>query len=346
MSNTIAFYENHHSILISIAATLIDALEYYDLDWRPIIIEAGFDPDHEYLPEQRVSITKIKKLLDLSVQYSNDPCFGLTYASHLQPSSLHGLGFSWLASHTLKDGLSRLIRFQKILATQLTLKMTETDTGYRLYDAVTQQEDPFHFVDAAYDAQIASIFKMCRIMMGPGLKPLQVFFEHSSPTCSDRYEQFFGIPVQFNADMTAIEFDKQTCDLPMSSTNPELARINDQVVIEYLNQFEKNDLITLTRTYIIDHLPSGVTRQIDIAQELNLSLRNFQRKLSASDISYTDLLNSLRHEMACQYLSSAQYPVIEISYLLDFSDPSNFARAFKRWQGLTPIQFRQKKLAV
>lgn len=345
MPDTCTSYNGHDSVLFSIAATIVDALKHYGLDHRPIIAEAGFDPDIVYLPAQRVSTRKIKKLWDLSVQNTNDLCFGLVYASYIQPSALHGLGFSWLASHTLRDGLNRLIRFQKILATQVTLKMTETDTGYRLYFAVSQKDDPFQFADAAYDGRIASIFKICQIMIGPDLKPLFVSFEHSPPHCSDKFEQFFGIPVQFNADKTAIEFDKQTCNLPTSSANPELARINDQIVIDYLNQFDRGDLETRVRTCIIEHLPSGVPKQINIARELNLSLRNLQRKLSLSNTSYKELLNTLRHEMACQYLSSPQYPIIEVSYLLGFSDPSNFSRAFKRWQGLTPIQFRQEKLA-
>ena len=333
---------DQHSTLVSMAAIIVNALESYGLDYRPILKEAGLDAYKVYAPSERVPSIKYKKLWDLSVQHSGDPCFGLTYAAYIQPSALHGLGFSWIASHTLKDGLNRLVRFQKILATDLILKLSETQASYCLYDAVGQKNDPFQFSDAAYDAQIATVYKICQIMLGPDIKPTRVSFEHPEPPCGEKFEQFFGIPVRFNTHETAIEFDRKMSDLPASSANPELARINDQVVIDYLKQFEQGDIVTQTRKYIIDHLPSGVPRQAVIASALNLSLRNFQRKLAVSGTSYHELLNQIRHEMACHYLKSPDHQIITIAFLLGFSDPSNFARAFKRWNGLSPLHFRQK----
>ena len=335
---------DQHSTLVSMVALVVDSLESYGLDYRAIIAEAGFDADKDYDPSERVSSLKYKKLWELSVKYSGDPCFGLTYAAYIQPSALHGLGLSWIASHSLKDGLDRLIRFQKILATDMVLELTETNTAYCIRDAVGQKNDPFQFPDAAFDGLIATVYKICRIMLGPHIKPVRVSFEHPEPQCTEKFEQFFGIPASFNSSETAIEFDKATCEHPASSANPELTRINDQIVIDYLNQFEQDDIVTQTRKYIIDHLPSGAPRQALIASDLNMSLRNYQRKLTDAGTSYTHVLNQLRHEMACQYLQSPKHPVTSISYFLGFSDPSNFSRAFKRWSGQSPYHFRQQAL--
>ena len=335
---------DHHSTLVSIAALVVDALESYGLAFQPILEEAGLDPDRIYDPSERIPSLKFKKFWDLSVQYSGDPCFGLTYAAYIQPSALHGLGLSWIASHSLREGLERLIRFQRILSTDQQLGLRETKTGYCVFDVNGQKNDPFQFPDASFDSGLASIYKICQIMLGPDIKPIRVSVEHSAPPCRERFEQFFRIPVNFDADETAIEFDKTISDLPVSSANPELTRINDQIVIDYLNQFEQDDIVTLTRKYIIDHLPSGVPRQGIIASDLNMSLRNFQRKLSQSGTSYTDVLSHVRHEMACYYLKAPGYPIIEVSYLLGFTDPSNFSRAFKRWTGQSPNHFRQAYL--
>lgn len=335
---------NHHSILVSISVIIINALEFYGLDYRPIIEEAGFDADKTYIVTERVPASKIKKLWELSVQYTGDPCFGLTYARYMQPSALHGLGFSWLASDSLKEGLMRLVRFQKILGTHMALKLRETATGYCLYESISQKNNPLQLTDARHDAAMASVYKICQIMMGPNIIPLRVLFEHAKPACSDKFDQFFDIPVQFNANETAIEFDKQLCERQTVTANPDLTRINDQIVIDYLDQFEQDDLITQIKTFIIEHLPSGLPKQAVIASELNLSLRNFQRKLANANTCYSELLQQLRYEMACQYLKSSQYQIIEIAYLLGFTDPSNFGRAFKRWNGLSPYHYRQKEL--
>jgi AraC-like DNA-binding protein len=335
---------DQHTTLVSIAALVVDALESYGLAFQPILEEAGLDPNKVYDPSERIPSIKAKRLWELSVQYSGDPCFGLPYAAHIQPSSLHGLGLSWIASHSLKDGLERLVRFQRILSTDQQLGLRETQTGYCICDVVGQKNDPFQFPDAAFDSTVASIYKICQIMLGPDIKPIRVSVEHPAPPCKERFEQFFRIPANFDSGETAIEFDKKICELPVSSANPELTRINDQIVIDYLNQFEQDDIVTQTRKYIIDHLPSGVPRQAIIASDLNMSLRNFQRKLSQSGTSYTDVLSRVRHEMACYYLKAPKYPIIEIAYLLGFADPSNFSRAFKRWSGQSPHHFRQAYL--
>jgi len=336
---------DQHTTLVSIASIVIDALESYGLDYRPIMAEAGFDPDKIYVPSTRVSTKNFLKLWKLSVAYSGDPCFGLRYAAYIQPSALHGLGFSWIASHTLKEGLERLVRFQRILASELLMGLRETDTSYDVYNLIAQENDSLKHPDAELDAQIASIYKICQIMLGPDIKPVSVRFEHGPPKCADQFEQFFGIPVEFNSRETAIAFDKTVSDLPASAANPDLTRINDQIVIEYLNQFDKDDVITQTRKYIIDHLPSGVPNQSVIASDLNMSLRSFQRKLKQAGTSYADLLENIRHEMACSYLESPQHQIIKIAYLLGYSDPSNFARAFKRWVGVSPNEFRHNVLS-
>ncbi len=335
----------HHSNLVSISFVLVNVLKSYHLDYHKILEEAGFNADKEYLSTDRVSFKKTVKLWELSVQYSKDPCIGLVYATHIQPSSLHGLGFSFLASCTLKDGLERLVRFQRILSTQLILKLKETDNGYALFHMLINKERSIQIPDAAIHGRIAAVYKICQLMMGPELRPLRVSFEHPEPQCIDKFTEFFNTEVTFNARETGIIFDKQTCEMVMTSVaNPELARINDKTVIHYLEQFEQRNLVTKTRNFIIDHLPSGVPKQSIIARDLNLSLRNFQRKLEQAETNYKTLLNEVRYEMACDYLSLSDYQIIQIAYFLGFSDPSNFGRAFKRWSGLSPQHFRQNSL--
>jgi len=179
-------------------------------------------------------------------------------------------------------------------------------------------------------------------MMGPNFRPVRVSFEHPSPECTQEFEAFFDIPVTFCATETAIVFDKDYCDQPAPSGNSELTRINDQIVIEYLDRFDQADIVTRTRKYIIDHLPSGVPKQSRIARDQNMSLRTFQKKLSDTGTNYAELLKQVRHELACQYLKSPQHQIIKVAYLLGYSDPSNFARAFKAWNGLSPNQFRSE----
>ncbi len=123
--------------------------------------------------------------------------------------------------------------------------------------------------------------------------------------------------------------------------HPELARVNDKVVMEYLARIDKDSITLKVRSHIIDHLPNGAPRQENIAESLNMSLRKLQRKLQDEDTNYKELLEDTRRSLAQTYIKQNNRSIGEITYLLGFSEPSNFTRAFKRWTGRTPANYRE-----
>ncbi|MEN8165927.1 MAG: AraC family transcriptional regulator [Pseudomonadota bacterium] len=216
-----------HTTLISVASLLADAIEHYGLDYRPIVREAGIDPDKYYGPNERLPVNRLQKIWRLAVERTGDPCFGLTYASYIQPASLHGMGLAWLASDTLKDGLKRLVRYQRVVSTALDIQLEEENDRYHLIfrsTAYTAQPVP-----ASIEAMLASFFRMCRITAGPDIRPMDVMFSHDNPGCAKRLEQFFDSQVGFSAKDNRIVFDKSVLESPLSSAHPELARVNDMM---------------------------------------------------------------------------------------------------------------------
>ncbi|MET0051732.1 MAG: helix-turn-helix transcriptional regulator [Candidatus Thiodiazotropha sp.] len=95
------------------------------------------------------------------------------------------------------------------------------------------------------------------------------------------------------------------------------------------------------RIRIIEDLPNGLPRQTQIAQQLNLSLRNLQRKLQHEGTNFKQLVDETRKALAIEYLTASGKPLIEIGYLLGFTESSNFSRAFRRWTGESPQNYRQ-----
>ena len=99
------------------------------------------------------------------------------------------------------------------------------------------------------------------------------------------------------------------------------------------------------RRHIVEALPSGQIREDDIAAKLHLSTRTLQRRLLEEGAGFGDLLQSVRRELAENYVKDTQLNVSEIAYLLGFSDQANFTRAFKRWFGLAPTEWRRRRAA-
>ena len=109
------------------------------------------------------------------------------------------------------------------------------------------------------------------------------------------------------------------------------------------NQRFSQDLVsTKVKTYILDNLLKGDVELAQIASSLHLGLRTLQRKLKAEGKSFNELLDECRHHMATKLLSEQRVPLIEISYMLGFSDQSGFTRAFRRWTNTSPKHYRDQ----
>ena len=132
----------------------------------------------------------------------------------------------------------------------------------------------------------------------------------------------------------------------LEGANPELARHNDEIVVRYLAQMQKQNLRARVHAALIEQLPQGEPSQKKIAEALHMSPRNFQRKLAEEGTSYTGLLSDTRRDLALSYVRDASYTLGEITYLLGFSDASSFNRAFKRWTGQSPSAFRNAQAKV
>jgi AraC-like DNA-binding protein len=184
---------------------------------------------------------------------------------------------------------------------------------------------------------------MCRITAGDLINPSQVTLKRPKPDCTEKVAAFFRCPVKYDASNYSLCFSKQLVDAPLSNANPELARINDQAVIDYLARFDRDSVTMQVRSRIIERLHDGTPNQETIAESLHFSLRSLQRKLNREETNFKTLLETTRQELALHYIRETHRTLGEITYLLGFSEPSNFTRAFKRWTGRTPAEYREQE---
>jgi len=325
---------------ISSVAGLIDkALRTYDCDPGPLFAKAGIDRNVCFDPSARIPVPRLQVLWKLSIEATGDPAFGLTAAEQFQPAALHGLGFAWLASDTLRDAFNRLVRYSRFINSNIKFNLED---GEHTVDLVMLGPEKWpDFIHAAADMAMATFLLMCQITAGEHIVPVRVVLQRPTPPCADRFTAFFSTPVEYGAQDNRICFDPHLLDQPLMTGNPELARINDQTVIDYLARFDRSNITMKVRARIIEQLPGGTPHQVSIADDLHVSLRSLQRKLKDEETTFKALLEDTRRELALQYLRGTHRSVGEIAYLLGFSEPSNFTRSFRRWTGHSPAEFRE-----
>ena len=330
--------------IAAITRPLVLALREYGCDDVEIYTRAGLDPYPDNPVELRYPADRLDRVWSLAEECTGDPCFGLAVAEKMQPQALYGIGFAWVSSDTLYDGLKRLVRYQRCISTRsnVTLKEVGGMVEVRVQIAAGDGDDVWTVHPMAYDAASGMLLRMCRLALGEDFDPCQVSLRRQPPPCVERFHDYFRAPVSFGAEENILYFRPESLLQSLPHASPELARANDQVVIEYLSQFESGNVSMKVRSQIIELLPAGQPTQKGVAAALGMSVRNLQRKLHEEGFSFTSLLEEVRRELALQYLHQKHRSIGEITYLLGFSEPSNFTRAFRRWSGTSPNEFRQR----
>ncbi len=312
-------------------------LESYGYEPKKIFREFGIDPLLQERTEARINFEKIVELWRKAAEITQDPCFGLKAAEHWHPSYMHALGYAWLASRTLREALSRLASYLRIVTEGLSIDIKDGQKGVGVY-LLSQLGTPLPY--ALVDACFAVLMRMCRENFGNDLKPSGVQFEHTAPSCPDTFTDFFNARVNFNAEKDRITFHSQDTDRILSGSNPLLAEMSDQIVIRYLEKTDDENLTNRVKTGIVDLMTSGKISDEKVADHLHIGVRTFQRRLQAEGTTFQTLLNETRQDLARQYLKDPAIRLEEIAFVLGYSEYSVFSKAFKRWTGHSPSAYR------
>ena len=314
------------------------ALRLRGIDPMEVFDNVGIDPDGLARPDWRISHELGNALLAEAVRLTDDEAFGLFAAEQLQPQVLHGLGLAWLASDTVYDGLKRMARFGKLISTGANPHLIEDDDFVHVQlDRVLEIPD---FCYAGRDYAVGMVVRMCRLTLGEFIAPVTIAIERPTPQEPERWEYELASRVSFEADVTRITWARADIMDPLVTGDPALARVNDDQTQAYLDSFMSQSTSREVVTKIVDRLPDGPPSQELIASDLSVSNRTLQRKLKEEGTSFMDLLQDTRLQLARKYLRQPGRSVVETAYLLGFSEPSTFSRAFKRWTGRAPAEYR------
>ncbi|MVW75513.1 AraC family transcriptional regulator [Pseudomonas xionganensis] len=320
------------------ALGIVQALEMGGVDCRAIFAELGLDYAALNDPDARFPQDAMTRLWQRAVELSGNPAIGLNMAKVVRPASFHVVGYALMSSRTLKDGLTRLVRYQRIIGEGADLSFRPTPRGYELTLAI--HGDRLPAARQSMEASMAYALAFCRWMTGQPIRPLQVLFQGPPPADLQPFEQVFQGPLQFHADHYGLLFERADMDMQLPTANESLAQLHDRFAGEYLARFSDTRVTHSARQVLCRLLPQGEPKRESVAQALHLSQRTLQRRLQEEGGSFQQLLDDTRRELAQQYLAQPALSLLEIAYLLGFADPSNFFRAFRRWFGLTPGEYR------
>lgn len=322
------------------ALGIVQALETGGVDCRALFAELGLDYAALHDPDARFPQDAMTRLWTRAAALSGDPAIGLNMARVARPAAFHVVGYALMSSHTLSEGFTRLVRYQRIIAEGADLRLQPGLEGYTL--SLSIHGDRLAPARQSAEASLAAALALCRWLTGQPIVPLAVRMRGEPPADPAPYREVFGLAPVFGADDDALTFSRADMERPLPTANAALAHLHDRFAGEYLARFVGSRVTHQARQALGRLLPQGEPRREAVARALHLSERTLQRRLREEGTGFQQLLDDTRRELAGQYLRQPERTLLEVAYLLGFADPSNFFRAFRRWFGVTPGDYRRR----
>lgn len=325
--------------LASWTRALRKQLDALGLDSAELCRAAGLDPQLMDDPNARYAVTATTRLWQLAVQASGDPAIGLRVSRFVSPTTFHALGYALVASGSLREVFERIVRYHQVVSDAVELDLRLAGDRYQFRFRVPQ--GGIAPAIESMDAFAAIYVRTCRNRLGRDYAPLAVYLQRPEPVDPQPWHDVFRAPIFFGAEENRLEFACGDFDALLDDGNPELAAHNETVLKRTLEQLKPLTWERRARAAIEAQLPDGEPSAESVAHSLHLSLRSLQRHLADEGFRYDLLLNQCRQNLAMQHMRDPRSSLSEIAYLLGFADTSSFSRAFKRWTGQTPSQYRE-----
>ena len=182
-----------------------------------------------------------------------------------------------------------------------------------------------------------------RLGTGRNFHPLEIRFQHPASSSKVEIGKLAGCAVIYECEETEIVLAPSMLDLPIPTYDPSLLHYLKGYADGSLQKIEAEhpDIRTQVESLLVDHLPGRLLPAAEVAAILGMGPRTLTRRLAEADMSYSSIVDELRHDLAKTYLTHSRAPISEIAFLLNYADQAGFTTAFRRWTGRTPNAFRQ-----
>ena len=243
------------------------------------------------------------------------------------------------AAPTVGEALRQWVRYLNLLDDAVTVGLAiEGDRALLRIDRESEAPAP-----TSHELCWALVTRRARELSTVPFRILAVEFTHHAPDDLAAYRAWFDAPVRFGADATQLVLPRAALDASLVSSDPALLGILTRAADELARQTPTDPLLTTQVKRVLREALRSDEAHVDVvAKRLGMTSRSLQRRLKDEGTSFQTVREAVRRELADRYLDDG-LAIAEISFLLGFSEPSAFFRAFKRWTGETPIESRARR---
>lgn len=331
----------HAGVSTRVVRPILAGLIMHGVDPTQALAEVKLDAATVADPDARIPHGAAVALWKIAEKRANGRAFGLRVAEAMDLAQFDVQIYAFMSSPNLGAGIEQIIRYHRLNHDAAKLSLIKNDAT-----AIVRHTLPGAHRLPASAAQfiIGAMVLSARGATGVDVPIEEIRFQHSAPTDMSDYTRVLRAPVRFEAQHNELVLRAAALSLPHRKADPGLAAVLDRHGRALLDALPKvHSFADRVRTLLASELKGGNPSADNMAEKLRMSKRTLARRLAAEGTSHKALLDDLRASLARRYLADASLAISEVAFLLGFSEPSAFHRAFKRWTGQTPTAFRAAK---
>ena len=309
------------------------------LDTAPLKSEAGLPADLENDPDAWIGGRSQIAFLNLLAEALGDGLFGFHLALELDPRELGPLYYVMASGRTVGEALQREERYTRLIS-----------EGLRVHVRLMEQlivDTEYEGIERHLDRHQIEFWMTCTVrkirqLSGRQIEPLHTSWMHHRGAEAAEIRSYLGGRVSFDSGLDRLEFSKEVAGYELRTADTYL----DAFLLGYADRMVANrhasatDLRTQVENAIAPRLPHGTASQAAVASDLGLGSRTLARRLSEQGMTFREILDAMRMDLATQYLRNEHLSVAQIAWLLGYSKANSFARAYRLRTGRSPRQAR------
>lgn len=288
-----------------------------------------------------VTLRHVAALYEAGAQLLKDEAFGLHVGLAEDLREIGVLSYVVLNSSTVGAALRNLERYVRVFAQRVEIRLDARRALARLTFGI---DDPDVWPRRQFVEDVLAFgCKLMCALTGTVWWPAQVHFEHPAPADLATHQAVFGSAPRFDQPTNTLLFDRAWLEQPVPRADRRLLRIVEEHVRAMLEACPtEDDLVAVLRDQIARSVCGGPPSRSTVARQLAMSERTLQRRLAERGLGFKQLVEITRRELAVRYVADAGTELTEVAFLLGYSELSAFDRAFRRWTGFSPLEYRRR----
>ena len=326
------------TVTVLAARPAVAALEARGIDPDAALRAAALTPEALADVEARIPYRVVGALWDAAAEAAGDPSFGVHVAEALPIGALDVLDYVMSAEATAGAGISRLLRYVRLVHDGADLRLVVDPPQARVVGRVLGPPAP-----QLDEFALTLLLVRSRRATGVEWTPERMAFQHGRAHDEGELSRVFGCPLDFGAPEVELRFPASVLELPHVRADSTLLAVVSRYCDAALETLPaRGDLVARASTAIARRMSTEAPTLSGTAAAIGLPERTLQRRLAAAGVSHSALVDHVRRALATKHLADAALSIAEIAFLLHFADSTAFDRAFKRWTGETPARYRSR----